>query len=57
MTEVVWCAPPAVTVNPRGDHWRGALPQALTVLVLGVRLAMLAPRYNAVRRQQLENLR
>ncbi|MEE6274536.1 hypothetical protein V2J56_14395 [Georgenia sp. MJ206] len=51
------CAPPAVTANPRGDHWRGALPQALTVLVLGVRLAMLAPRYNAVRRQQLENLR
>lgn len=36
-----------------GDHWRGALPQVITVVVLGVRLAMLAPRYNAVRREGL----
>lgn len=30
-----------------GQHWKGALIQALTIVLLGVRFAMLAPRYNA----------
>lgn len=37
-----------------GQHWLGALPQLVTLLVLGIRLAMLVPRYNAERRRSLQ---
>ncbi|MFC4555770.1 hypothetical protein [Georgenia faecalis] len=38
-------------------HWMGALPQVVTLAVLGVRFARLAPVYNAARRRALENRR
>jgi hypothetical protein len=37
-----------------GLHWRGALIQFVTLAVLGVRFAMLAPRYNAEHRRRKE---
>lgn len=37
-------------------HWVGALPQVVTLLVLGIRLAMLVPGYNAAVRRSRESL-
>ena len=39
-----------------GFHWLGALPQIITLAVLGIRFAMLTPAYNAAFRKSRENL-
>ncbi|MBG6238974.1 hypothetical protein IWX78_001953 [Mycetocola sp. CAN_C7] len=37
------------------QHWIGALPQVLTLAVLGIRFAMLVPAYNTAVRRSREN--
>ena len=37
-----------------GQHWLGALPQLVTLMVIGVRFAIVAPRYNAECRRLLQ---
>ena len=39
-----------------GQHWLGALPQLVTLVVLGIRFAMVAPRYNAEHRKLTEGV-